>query len=79
VVSKQQILASVLDEWNTGDIDCEAFVLQERQKKIRELADVRSRESSRFDALIDTGEKLYTHTSPDGREIIRQQLRYFSI
>jgi nesprin-1 len=52
--------------------------LQERQKKIRELADVRSRESSRFDALIDAGEKLYTHTSPDGREIIRQQLRYSS-
>ncbi|GLH12194.1 Uncharacterized protein GBIM_16929 [Gryllus bimaculatus] len=54
-----------------GDIG----VLQERQKKIRELADVRSKESTRFDCLVDNGEKLYAHTSPDGREIIRQQLR----
>ncbi|XP_068085330.1 muscle-specific protein 300 kDa [Anabrus simplex] len=50
-------------------------VLQDRQKKIRELADVRSRESAKFDALVESGEKLYAHTSPDGREIIRQQLR----
>jgi hypothetical protein len=40
---------------------------------------VSSRESPRFDALIDTGEKLYAHTSPDGREIIRQQLRYYNL
>ncbi|XP_063222936.1 muscle-specific protein 300 kDa isoform X4 [Bacillus rossius redtenbacheri] len=50
-------------------------VLQDRQKKIRELADVKSRESAKFDTLVDKGEKLYAHTSPDGREIIRQQLR----
>ncbi|CAG2061276.1 unnamed protein product, partial [Timema podura] len=54
-----------------GDLE----VLQNRQKKIRELSDVRSKESAKFEALIDKGEKLYAHTSPDGREIIRQQLR----
>ncbi|EZA53954.1 Nesprin-1 [Ooceraea biroi] len=50
-------------------------VLQSRQKKIRDLGDVRTRENARFESVIDLGEKLYAHTSPDGREIIRQQLR----
>jgi len=50
-------------------------VLQNRQKKIRDLGDVRTRENARFESVIDLGEKLYVHTSPDGREIIRQQLR----
>lgn len=50
-------------------------ILQERQNKIREMADKRINESSIFEGLIDRGEKLYAHTSPDGREIIRQQLR----
>lgn len=73
----------MLNEENRGGVDDHGvsvkLLFQERQKKIRDLADVRSRESSRFDALVDMGEKLYTHTSPDGREIIRQQLRYFSV
>lgn len=50
-------------------------VLQSRQKRIRDLGDVRTRENARFESVIDLGEKLYVHTSPDGREIIRQQLR----
>ncbi|XP_018395829.1 PREDICTED: nesprin-1 isoform X2 [Cyphomyrmex costatus] len=50
-------------------------VLQSRQKHIRDLGDVRTRENARFESVIDLGEKLYVHTSPDGREIIRQQLR----
>jgi len=50
-------------------------VLQSRQKHIRNLSDVRTRENVRFESIIDLGEKLYVHTSPDGREIIRQQLR----
>lgn len=50
-------------------------VLQSRQKKIRDLGDVRTRENARFESVIDLGEKLYVHTSPDGRETIRQQLR----
>lgn len=50
-------------------------VLQDRQRKVRNLIDTRSKDTVRFESLIDRGEKLYTHTSPDGREIIRQQLR----
>ncbi|XP_075225316.1 muscle-specific protein 300 kDa isoform X2 [Lycorma delicatula] len=50
-------------------------VLQERQKKMRELGDIKSKESSVFESLIEQGENLYAQTSPDGREIIRQQLR----
>ncbi|XP_020291842.1 nesprin-1 isoform X3 [Pseudomyrmex gracilis] len=50
-------------------------LLQSRQKHIRDLCDVRTRENTRFESVIDLGEKLYVHTSPDGREIIRQQLR----
>ncbi|XP_078048160.1 muscle-specific protein 300 kDa isoform X4 [Augochlora pura] len=50
-------------------------VLQSRQKLIRDLGDTRTKENARFESVIDLGEKLYAHTSPDGREIIRQQLR----
>ncbi|XP_014483634.1 PREDICTED: nesprin-1 isoform X6 [Dinoponera quadriceps] len=50
-------------------------VLQSRQKHIRDLGDVRTRENARFESVIDLGEKLYVHTSPEGREIVRQQLR----
>ncbi|XP_076667923.1 muscle-specific protein 300 kDa isoform X16 [Andrena cerasifolii] len=50
-------------------------VLQSRQKHIRDLSDTRTKENARFESVIDLGEKLYAHTSPEGREIIRQQLR----
>ncbi|XP_046474495.1 muscle-specific protein 300 kDa isoform X6 [Neodiprion pinetum] len=50
-------------------------VLQTRQKNIRDLADTRTKENAKFESVIDLGEKLYAHTSPDGREIVRQQLR----
>ena len=50
-------------------------VLQTRQKSIRNLGDTRTKENARFESIIDLGEKLYTHTSPEGREIVRQQLR----
>nr|XP_022915902.1 nesprin-1 isoform X7 [Onthophagus taurus] len=54
-----------------GDVQ----VLQDRQEKIKELIDMRNRRSEEFENLIQNGEKLYSHTSPEGREIIRQQLR----
>ncbi|XP_008555407.1 muscle-specific protein 300 kDa isoform X6 [Microplitis demolitor] len=50
-------------------------LLQSRQKSIRDLADTRTKENPRFESVIDLGEKLYVHTSPEGREIVRQQLR----
>ncbi|KAL5279677.1 hypothetical protein ACFFRR_003964 [Megaselia abdita] len=50
-------------------------ILQSRQMKLREMSDKRINDSTGFEALIDRGEKLYGQTSPDGREIVRQQLR----
>ena len=50
-------------------------VLQSRQKNIRDLGDTRTKENARFESVVDLGEKLYAQTSPDGREIVRQQLR----
>lgn len=68
-----------------GDVDAELknhsqivgdlSILQTRQKNIRDLGDTRTKENAKFESVIDLGEKLYAHTSPDGREIIRQQLR----
>ncbi|KAL1139461.1 hypothetical protein AAG570_006445 [Ranatra chinensis] len=60
---------------NHSEIVGDLSVLQDRQKKIRDISDLRTKECVKFDSLIDKGEKLYVHTSPDGREIIRQQLR----
>ncbi|XP_072386756.1 muscle-specific protein 300 kDa isoform X12 [Diabrotica undecimpunctata] len=54
-----------------GDLN----VLQTRQKDIKDLIDERNARIPEFETLIDKGEKLYAHTSPDGREIIRQQLK----
>ncbi|XP_066158002.1 muscle-specific protein 300 kDa isoform X10 [Euwallacea fornicatus] len=54
-----------------GDLN----VLQQRQNEVRNLIDEKNRRSVEFEDLIEKGEKLYVHTSPDGREIIRQQLR----
>ncbi|KAL3268199.1 hypothetical protein HHI36_007324 [Cryptolaemus montrouzieri] len=50
-------------------------VLQNRNKETEALIEERNKKSAEFDALLEKGEKLYSHTSPDGREIIRQQLK----
>lgn len=50
-------------------------VIQNRHKDIELLMDERNKKSSQFDSILERGEKLYSHTSPDGREIIRQQLK----
>lgn len=50
-------------------------ILQQRHERIKDLIDQRNRQSEKFENLVEDGERLYAHTSPDGREIIRQQLR----
>ncbi|KAG7206621.1 hypothetical protein KM043_000301 [Ampulex compressa] len=50
-------------------------ILQSRQRRMREVADARTRENARFESVVDLGEKLYVHTSPEGREIVRQRLK----
>ncbi|KAG5889994.1 hypothetical protein JTB14_035906 [Gonioctena quinquepunctata] len=54
-----------------GDLN----ILQSRQQEVKDLVDERNQKIDEFDNLVQKGEKLYAHTSPDGREIIRQQLR----
>ncbi|XP_059468655.1 muscle-specific protein 300 kDa isoform X2 [Neocloeon triangulifer] len=67
MVEEQLKLLSVV----VGDL----AILQDRQRKIRDLVEVKNTESSKYESLIELGEKLYAHTSPDGREVIRQQLK----
>jgi nesprin-1 len=49
--------------------------LYEIQKNIKDLQDKQSNDSISYDQLIASGENLYPHTSHDGREVIRQQLK----
>lgn len=60
---------------NLSHIVGDVAVLQERQKVIKNMIDVKNHNVEHFENLISQGEKLYAHTSPDGREVIRQQLR----
>ncbi|KAL4710682.1 hypothetical protein ACJJTC_003318, partial [Scirpophaga incertulas] len=50
-------------------------VLQEKQNKAKELYETRNKKTPSFEEFLSLGEKLYTHTSPDGREVIRQKIR----
>lgn len=50
-------------------------VLQEKQNKAKELYETRNKKTPVFEEFLSLGEKLYTHTSPDGREVIRQKIR----
>ncbi|ODN01313.1 Nesprin-1 [Orchesella cincta] len=50
-------------------------VLQDRRQKLGKLLERKAEKASESESIIDAGEKLYSHTSPDGREIIRQQIR----
>lgn len=50
-------------------------VLQDKQNKAKELYETRNRKTPAFEEFLSLGEKLYTHTSPDGREVIRQKIR----
>lgn len=50
-------------------------VLQEKQTKAKDLYETKNRKTPAFEEFLSLGEKLYTHTSPDGREIIRQKIR----
>lgn len=72
---KQDLQACVNDLAKTNEIVGDQSKLQDQQNKLREMSDKRITDSTIFESLIDRGEKLYGHTSPDGREIIRQQLR----
>jgi nesprin-1 len=58
-----------------GEIVGDMAVLQERRQQLSNLMDTRNAKTPEMESLVESGEKLYSHTSPDGREIIRQQIR----
>ena len=57
-----------------GEIIGDMRILQDRKNNIEELEDLRSNESIKYDSIVEQAEKLYCHTSPDGKEVIRQQI-----
>lgn len=52
------------------------LIMKERQKKLLALSDSKCQQSVQYESLVNMAEKLYAQTSPDGREIIRQQMKY---
>lgn len=50
-------------------------ILLERRKELERLQDRRTELDKNSDTLVDLGEKLYVHTGPDGREMLRVQLK----
>ena len=57
-----------------GDMVGDLRILQDRRNALEELEDLRSNESIKYDSIVEQGEKLYSHTSPDGKEKIRSQI-----
>lgn len=72
---KTQLQQAINGLQANSEIVGDLSVLQTRQNAIRNLSEQRINDASAFENIIDRGEKLYVHTSPEGREIIRQQLR----
>lgn len=40
------------------------------------MSDSKCQQSVQYESLVNMAEKLYAQTSPDGREIIRQNMKY---
>ncbi len=57
-----------------GEVIGDLKVLQERRNNLEELDEMRSNECSKYESMVEQGEKLYSHTSPDGKEIVRAKL-----
>ena len=49
-------------------------VLQERKSAVEELEELRCGEAAKFELIAELGERLYSHTSPDGKEVLRKQV-----
>ena len=49
-------------------------VLQERKSAVEELEELRCGEAAKFELITELGERLYSHTSPDGKEVLRKQV-----
>jgi nesprin-1 len=58
-----------------SEINGDLKSLQDKKNGLCELEDLRNNEAVKFDSILELGEKLYAHTSQDGREVIRNQLK----
>lgn len=75
-VNMEKWLMDMLGELqDLNEIVGDYAVLQEKQNKAKELYEIRNKKTPTFEEFLSLGEKLYTHTSPDGREVIRQKIR----
>ena len=72
-LKKMEELAGRLD--SCREIVGDFKILQERRAELERLQDRRLELDKSGDALADMGEKLYVHTGPDGREMLRVQLK----
>lgn len=72
---KQHLHEAIADLEENKEVVGDLAVLQMRQNALRNIGDVRANDASVFEDIVDRGEKLYVNTNPEGREIIRQQLR----
>lgn len=50
-------------------------LLQMRRNKVEQLVELKSTQANKIESVLELGERLYVHTAPDGREILRQMLR----
>ncbi len=57
-----------------GEVVGDLKALQDRKNSVEELEDVRANECTKYESILELGERLYSHTSPDGKEVIRKQL-----
>ncbi|XP_037501567.2 muscle-specific protein 300 kDa [Rhipicephalus sanguineus] len=78
-------LLAELEEWlkqpekeldEIVDAKADLASTQDQKNKLENLSDRLAQRSSSMDELVESGERLYSHTAPDGRETIRQQLRH---
>lgn len=58
-----------------SDITGDLKTLQDKKNGLSELEELRNNETVKFESILELGEKLYAHTSQDGREVIRNQLK----
>jgi hypothetical protein len=65
-----------LQVWWYASIFENAFLIpQERRDKLAAIISKHAERGPEMESLVEAGELLYAHTSPEGRDIIRKQTR----
>ncbi|CAB4070178.1 SYNE1 [Lepeophtheirus salmonis] len=58
-----------------GELNGDLKVLQTRKMNIEALEEIKNSENLKYDSISELGEKLYSHTSASGKEVIRGSLK----